>query len=261
MRGSPYSRTRRRGGRCDRGSTMAEAIVALVLFSILLVLALRLTSEVSISQGRRNISESLEQTTSEYLAEARLADCARYLAVSAADPAHPCAVPLNSHSTRPCDAAETADKPASVHERVCLDYESHSGAVVDVWDLYRPPTWCATSASDHKTAECMPVPTRIVVAAHPGRLHSIERSTVGRSVRRVDPFWGRITCTSADRTKTATVTENGAAASWEIVIKDGAAFVVGDARAQQAGVAGVSGATVAASAEPGGFDTSGGSWC
>ena len=195
MRGPPYSLTQRRKGRWDRGSTMAEAIVALVLLSILLVLALRLTSAVSTSQGRRNISETLEQITSDYLAEARLADCARYYATATPDPNHPCAVPLNHHMSRMCDAAEAADKPVSVSYRVCLDADAHSGAVVDVWDLYRPPTWCT---SGYTTPQCVPAPTRIVVAAHPGRLHIIERATVGRSARRVDPFWGRLTCSPAD---------------------------------------------------------------
>ena len=173
-----YTGARRHAGR-DDGFGMAETIVGVVLFSILAVLALRLASEVSMSTGRRTIASGLEAVTAQYLAEARLADCALWYATytpadssdvfGAPAPAvhgHPCAVPLESHSTRVCSVEEESARPASASWRICLDVDHHS-TVVDVWDLYRPPVWCDGIERFYTDPGCVPVPERIVAATHP----------------------------------------------------------------------------------------------
>ena len=237
-----YTGARRHAGR-DDGFGMAETIIGVVLFSILAVLALRLAAEVSVSKGRRSIASGLEAVTAQYLAEARLADCALWYATytpaptagvfGASDqPGHPCAVPLGSHNPRDCNVAEQDSKPASASWRICLDVDHHS-AVVDVWDLYRPPVWCDGTPTTMRYTDprCVPVPERIVTATHPGGLHKITRATVGRSIGRVDAVWVALQCanTEAEGRRFANVGKSGAGTRWRIVIKDGEAFVVGDA--------------------------------
>ena len=238
-----YTSDRRHAGR-DDGFGMAETIVGVVLFSILAVLALRLAAEVSVSKGRRSIASGLEAVTAQYLGEARLADCALWYATYTADPAtadvfgpptqtgHPCAVPLESHSTstRVCSVEEEDSKPRSASWRICLDVDHHS-AVVDVWDLYRPPVWCDdTPPMLYTDPKCVPVPERIVAATHPGGLHKITRATVGRSIGRVDAVWVALKCDTVREGRSfANVGKSGAGTRWRVVIKDGEAFVVGDA--------------------------------
>ena len=236
-----YTGARRDAGR-DDGFGMAETLVGVVLFSILAVLALRLASEVSVSKGRRSIASGLEAVTVQYLNEARLADCALWYATyTPADPAevfgasnqpgHPCAVPLQSHSPRVCNVEEQASRPVSASWRICLDVDHHS-AVVDVWDLYRPPVWCDGTAMLYTDPRCVPVPERVVAATHPGGLHKITRATVGRSIGRVDAVWVALMCpATAQARRFATVGEPPTAGSspWRVVIEDGAAFVVSDA--------------------------------
>ena len=234
-----YTGARRHAGR-DDGFGMAETIIGVVLFSILAVLALRLAAEVSVSKGRRSIASGLEAVTAQYLGEARLADCALWYATytpndptevfgESTQPGHPCAVPLQSHNTRVCSVAEQAARPVSASWRICLDVDHHS-AVVDVWDLYRPPVWCDGTAMLYTDPRCVPVPERIVAATHPGGLHKITRATVGRSIGRVDAVWVALQCPATPEARSfATVGKSGAGTRWRVVIKDGEAFVVGDA--------------------------------
>ena len=208
------------------------------------MLALRLAAEVSVSQGRRSIASGLEAVTVQYLNEARLADCALWYATYTPDdadevfgvsnqPGHPCAVPLQSHrhSTRVCSVAEDDSRPESASWRICLGVDHHS-AVVDVWDLYRPPVWCDGTSTGmlYTDPMCVPVPERVVAATHPGGLHKITRATVGRSIGRVDAVWVALMCPATTRApRFATVGDPGLPVLWRVVIKDGAAFVVGDA--------------------------------
>ena len=276
-----YTGARRHAGR-DDGFGMAETIIGVVLFSILAVLALRLAAEVSVSKGRRSIASGLEAVTAQYLAEARLADCALWYATytpndptevfgESNQPGHPCAVPLQSHNTRVCNVEEQASRPASASWRICLDVDHHS-AVVDVWDLYRPPVWCDGTAMLYTDPRCVPVPERIVAATHPGGLHKITRSTVGRSIGRVDAVWVALTCpATAQERRFATVGAPPTTGdpSWRVVIEDGAAFVVSDAAmadfevvpVNDSGIAQSAAISIAAGDDPGQRSTVSGAWC
>ena len=278
-----YTGARRHAGR-DDGFGMAETIIGVVLFSILAVLALRLAAEVSVSKGRRSIASGLEAVTAQYLGEARLADCALWYATyTERDPAdvfgaptqsqsgHPCAVPLESHNTRVCNVAEQASRPASASWRICLDVDHHS-AVVDVWDLYRPPVWCDGTAMLYTDPKCVPVPERIVAATHPGGLHKITRATVGRSIGRVDAVWVALACpATAQERRFATVGDPALVPPprWRVVIKDHAAFVVGDAAmtdfkvvpVNDSGIAQSSAISIAPGDAPGQRSEVSGAWC
>ena len=276
-----YTSARRHAGR-DDGFGMAETIIGVVLFSILAVLALRLAAEVSVSKGRRSIASGLESVTVQYLAEARLADCALWYATympadltevfgESDQTGHPCAVPLQSHNTRVCNVEEQASRPASASWRICLDVDHHS-AVVDVWDLYRPPVWCDGTGMLYTDPRCVPVPERIVAATHPGGLHKITRATVGRSVGRVDAVWVALMCPDTPQAlKLATVGEPPTAGErpWRVVIKDGAAFVVSDADitdfelvpVDDSDIAQAAAISIAAGDDPGQSSTLSGAWC
>ena len=257
---------------------MGEVIAGLVVFGVLLTVGVELVTRASNARAKHQIADTFEDVARVYLAEARLADCARHLgtidiAVPGApyappdwgEPADmfdagPCGLPIGTHvaSTgdgRDCTDAEKDHRPKNA-VRFCLDYDRYQGAVVDVVDAYEPPIWCTESqpspspsrldsvfaAGDPKAAEsarlCVPMPTRAVTVTHPGGQGSITRATTGRLQNRTDPVWVRFRSWSG--TISAEITGGTPQETWEVKLPvvDGYAYWVDDAEMRDVTITG-----------------------